>query len=90
MSQIIEIRLPDFPECWDSCGNCGSNGVLVDDIPYGVGDTVQRDDTILVLETGKVALDIPAPADGEIVGVLVNIGDVLQAKQIILLLELAD
>lgn len=90
MSDIIEIRLPIFPECWQSCGNCGSNGITIDDITVTVGDRVQRDDTILVLETGKVALDIPSPATGEVVAILVEVGDQVSEREIVMLLELAN
>lgn len=77
-----------FPECWHSCGNCGQNGITVDDIPLLVGDWVERDQTILVLETGKVALDIPAPAAGDVVGILVEVGDIVTERALILLLEI--
>ena len=90
MSQIVEVRLPAFPECWAACGNCGSHGVTVEEMPFVVGDRVQRDDTLLVLETGKVALEIPSPAAGLIVGILVEEGDALQDQQIVMLLEVID
>ncbi len=89
MREIVEIRLPIFPECWSSCGNCGQNGVTVDDIPVTVGTWVERDDTLLVLETGKVALDIPSPVSGEIVGILVEIGDTVNEREIVMLVETA-
>ncbi len=90
MSEIIEVRLPIFPECWRSCGNCGQNGVTVDDIPVVVGDRIARDDTCLVLETGKVALDIPSPVSGEVIAILVEIGDVVTENEVVLLVETAD
>lgn len=40
-----------------------------------VGDWVERDETILTLETGKVALDIPSPYSGRVVEVHVTAGD---------------
>ena len=27
MSKIVEVLIPKYPECWSSCGNCGS-GIL--------------------------------------------------------------
>lgn len=87
MLEVIEVRLPVFPECWTSCGNCGQGGVTVDDVLVLVGDKVVRDQTILVLETGKVALDIPAPAAGEVLAIFMEIGDMVEEKQLILLLE---
>lgn len=87
MSEIIEVRLPKYPECWESCGNCGSGEVLVDDVRVLPGDTVERDDTLIVLETGKVALDIPSPRAGKVLELFVVAGDKVVERQIILTLE---
>ena len=87
---IIEVKIPRFPECWESCGNCGSGEVIVDDLLVFPGDLVARDDTIIVLETGKVALDIPAPHDGRVLAVNVVPGDKVGEGQVILTLELLD
>ena len=87
MSEIIEVRLPKYPECWESCGNCGSGAVLVVDVRVLPGDTVERDDTLIVLETGKVALDIPSPRAGKVLELFVAAGDKVVERQIILTLE---
>jgi pyruvate/2-oxoglutarate dehydrogenase complex dihydrolipoamide acyltransferase (E2) component len=49
--------------------------VSVLEILVAPGDRVARDDTILVLETGKVALDIPSPWAGTVQEVRVAEGD---------------
>ena len=54
------------------------------------GDLVARDDTIIVLETGKVALDIPSPLNGRVLEVNVVPGDKVREGQVILTLELID
>jgi len=51
------------------------------------GDHVDRDDTIIVLETGKVALDIPSPYTGTVVELFVAAGDEVVERQLILTLE---
>ena len=51
-AKIIEVRIPKYPECWESCGNCGSGDVIVDDVLVLPGDSVERDNTLIVLETG--------------------------------------
>lgn len=88
MSTIFEVRLPKYPECWESCGNCGSGEVTIDDILVLPGDTVSRDDTIVILETGKVALDIPSPQSGTVIKLFVAPGDKVVERQLILTLEL--
>ena len=90
MSRIVEVRIPKFPECWESCGNCGSGEVIVDDVLVLPGDTVERDDNLIVLETGKVALDIPTPSAGRILELRVAAGDIVSEGQVILTLEVAE
>jgi pyruvate/2-oxoglutarate dehydrogenase complex dihydrolipoamide acyltransferase (E2) component len=87
MSRIVEVRIPQFPECWESCGNCGSGEVLIDDVLVLPGDMVERDDNLIVLETGKVALDIPTPSAGKIVELRVAAGDKVIEGQVFLTLE---
>lgn len=71
----IEVRLPKFPECWETCGNCGQGEVLIDKVHVQPGDTIRLDDPLITLETGKVALDIPSPYAGTVVEVCVGEGD---------------
>ncbi len=40
-----------------------------------VGDAVKRDEPLVELETDKVALEVPSPADGVLAEVLANAGD---------------
>jgi hypothetical protein len=87
MSRIVEIRIPKFPECWASCGNCGSGGVTVDDVLVLPGDRVEREDNLIILETGKVALDIPTPADGKVIALHVAAGDSVAEGQLFMTLE---
>lgn len=89
MSRIIEVRIPKYPECWESCGNCGSGEVIVDDILVLPGDVVERDDNLIVLETGKVALDIPSPNAGRVLELCVAAGESVSEGQIILRLEVS-
>ena len=89
MSKTVEIRIPKFPECWSSCGNCGSGEVVVDDVLVLPGDTIERDDTVIVLETGKVALDIPSPAAGRVLELRVTAGEKVREGDVILMLEIA-
>lgn len=87
MGKIVEVVIPKYPECWKSCGNCGSGELSVDDVLVFPGDRVVRDETLIVLETGKVALDIPAPIAGTVVELFVAAGDAIVEGQLILTLE---
>ena len=88
MSRMIEVRIPKYPECWKSCGNCGSGELSVDDVLVLPGDRVARDETLIVIETGKVAIDIPAPTAGSVVDLHIAAGVPASEGQIILTLEI--
>lgn len=83
----VEVRMPKYPECWETCGNCASGEVVIQTLLVRPGDEIGRDDTILVLETGKVALDIPSPQAGRVVGVFVDEGDLVAEGQLLLTIE---
>lgn len=87
MSGPIEVRMPKYPECWESCGNCAQGDVFVLELLVQPGDTLARDDNILTLETGKVALDIPSPYAGTVREVFVCEGDVLAEGALLLTLD---
>jgi len=79
--------MPKYPECWESCGNCAAGDVFILELLVKVGDHVERDDNILTLETGKVALDIPTPYAGTITEVHVIEGDVVAEGALLVTLE---
>lgn len=87
MSRIVEVRMPKYPDCWEACGNCGSGEVIVDTLLVGPGDEIACDDTILVLETGKVALDIPSPQAGRVVELFVEEGNRVPEGALLLTIE---
>ena len=83
------VRMPKYPECWQSCGSCASGDVVVLELLVKVGDVIARDDNVLTLETGKVALDIPSPAAGRVVAIHVTEGDTVDEGALLASLETA-
>jgi len=71
----VVIRMPKYPECWQSCGSCASGDVFILEMLVKPGDLIARDDNLLTLETGKVALDIPSPQAGRVLAIHVTAGD---------------
>jgi dihydrolipoamide dehydrogenase len=61
-----EIRLPDIGDFKD---------VPIIEIHIAPGQSVQKEATILTLESDKATLDVPAPEDGVIGEIYVKIGD---------------
>ncbi|MCB1581440.1 MAG: dihydrolipoyllysine-residue succinyltransferase [Marinicella sp.] len=47
------------------------------------GDFVKRDENLVDLETDKVVLEVPAPADGILESIAVEAGDVVEANQVL-------
>ena len=87
MGKIVEVRIPIYPECWDTCGNCAQGDVVVEEVLVNPGDTVQFDDNLIILETGKVALDIQSPHAGRVVEVFVEAGQEVAEGALILTIE---
>lgn len=79
---IKDIILPDLGE--------GIDGAEVSEISVSVGDTVTPDQTILVLESEKASMEIPAEANGTITEILVSSGDELKPGQTLMKMEVAD
>lgn len=81
------VRMPKYPECWSSCGSCANGKVFILELLVKVGDLVERDDNILTLETGKVALDIPSPYAGRVQEIHVIEGDTVDEGALLVTLE---
>lgn len=79
---IKDIFLPDLGE--------GIEGAEVSEISVSVGDKVTPDQTILVLESEKASMEIPAEANGLVTEILVSPGDELKPGQALMKLEVAD
>ncbi|HEX8987603.1 MAG TPA: biotin/lipoyl-containing protein [Rhodocyclaceae bacterium] len=84
---LREVRMPRFPECWETCGNCANGEVFILDVHVKPGDVLRVDDNLITLETGKVALDIPSPYEGTVVEVRVREGEGVAEGDVIALLS---
>ena len=78
---IKKILLPDLGE--------GIDGAEVSEVSVSVGDIVDSDDTILVLESDKASMEIPADINGSVTEILVSAGDELKPGHILMKIELA-
>ncbi len=83
----VVIRMPKYPECWQSCGSCASGDVFILELLVKPGDLIARDDNLLTLETGKVALDIPSPQAGRVLAIHVTAGDTVDEGAPLVTLE---
>ncbi len=62
----VAVAVPDIGDATD---------VEVIEVAVKVGDTVSEGDTLIVLESDKASMEIPAPADGVVESVTVKEGD---------------
>lgn len=68
----------------------GAEGVEVIEIAVKAGDEVAEGDTLLVLESDKASMEIPAPAAGTIASLAVNIGDKVSQGSLIGVMKTAS
>ena len=78
MSQTIEIKVPDIGNFKD---------VAVIDIAVKAGDTVEKEQALISLETDKATIDVPAPVAGVVKQLKIKVGDKVSEGSVILLLE---
>jgi pyruvate dehydrogenase E2 component (dihydrolipoamide acetyltransferase) len=64
--------------------------VEVIELLVSVGQAVEENDSLLVLESDKAAMEIPAPMAGTVVSIAVNLGDQVSTGSAMLSLEVAD
>ncbi len=68
----------------------GATDVDVIEISVAVGDTVEEGDSIIVLESDKASMDVPAPVSGTIKSVLVSEGDKVSEGEDYVVIESAS
>ncbi|MFP4155672.1 MAG: dihydrolipoyl dehydrogenase [Halothiobacillaceae bacterium] len=74
MSQTIDIRLPDI-------GNFDSVDVI--EVLVEAGESVEKDASLITLESDKATMEIPAPQAGRIVELTVGVGDKVSTGDLI-------
>lgn len=77
----IEVKVPHLPE--------SITDATVSTWHKKVGDKVSRDENIVDLETDKVMLEVPAPADGIIKQITKETGSTVQAEEVIAIIDTA-
>ena len=77
-----QITLPDLGE--------GIDNAEVSEVSVSVGDAVEKNDTLIVLESDKASMEIPAEEAGVVLEVLINPGDEVSTGQPLLSMELTS
>ena len=79
---IKEIILPELGE--------GIDGAEVSEVSVTVGDVVAVDETIVVLESEKASMEIPADVSGTISEILVGAGDELKPGHLLMKIKTSE
>jgi pyruvate dehydrogenase E2 component (dihydrolipoamide acetyltransferase) len=77
----VDVPVPDIG---------GAEGVEVIEISVKAGDKVEEGDSLIVLETDKASMEIPAPSAGEVVSIALNVGDKVSQGDKICVLKTAS
>ena len=78
MSQLIDIKVPDIGDYKD---------VPVIEVLVKVGDQVEKEQSIVVLESDKATMDVPSSHSGIVKEVKVKVGDSISEGATVLVLE---
>ncbi|HFB65491.1 MAG TPA: dihydrolipoyllysine-residue acetyltransferase [Aeromonadales bacterium] len=73
-----QILIPDL-------GDIGEVDVI--EIPIEVGDEIQKEDTMVVLESDKATMEVPAPEGGIVKEILLHEGDKVKEGSAVIMLE---
>ena len=80
MSSNVEVRVPDIG---------GAAGVKVIEVLVAVGDTVEKEQSLVTLESEKATMDVPSSAAGRVVAVHVTPGAEAAEGTLVVTLEVS-
>jgi len=81
MSQLVEIKVPDI-------GNFKDVDVI--EVMVKAGDTIEKEQGLITLETDKAAMDVPSPYAGTVKAMKLKQGDKVSEGSVILTMEVAE
>ena len=78
MSKLIEVKVPDIGE-FDEVG--------VIEILVKPGDPVEKETSLITVESDKATMEIPSPLAGVVKEIKIKLGDKVSKGSLLLLLE---
>ncbi|MDV6348310.1 dihydrolipoyl dehydrogenase [Nitrosomonas sp. Is35] len=81
MTQTVEIKIPDIGDFKD---------VPVIEVLVAPGDKVEKETSLITLETDKASLEVPAPQAGVVQDLKVKVGDKVSEGTVILTLAVTE
>lgn len=81
MTQVVEIKIPDIGDFKD---------VPVIELLVSPGDTVEKETSLITLETDKASMEVPSPYAGVVQEIKVKAGDKVSEGSVILTLAVIE
>ena len=78
MTKVLEIKVPDIGDY---------KGVPVIEVHIKVGDRVEKEQSLVTLESDKATMDVPSSHAGVVKDVKVKVGDSISEGDVVILLE---
>ena len=78
MTKVLEIKVPDIGDY---------KGVPVIEVHVKVGDRVEKEQSLVTLESDKATMDVPSSHAGVVKDVKVKVGDSISEGDVVILLE---
>lgn len=75
---VIEVKVPDIGDF---------DAVEVIEVLVKPGDTIEQEQSLIVLESDKASMDVPSSAAGKVVEVKVKVGDKVAKDTVICTVE---
>lgn len=79
-TKTIEVKVPDIGE---------DGEVDVIEVLVNEGDSIEKEDGLITLETDKATMDVPSPEAGTIKSIEVKVGDKVSQGSLVIMLEVA-
>ncbi len=76
----MEIKTPDL----------GVDSAEVSEIMVSVGDIIEENDNIVLLESDKASVEVPAPISGKVKSILVSVGDTVSEGVVLIDIEAVE
>ena len=77
----LEVRIPDIGDAKD---------VEVIEICVEVGQEIDVDDALIVIESDKASMEVPAPVKGTVVSIASNLGDKVNTDDLVLTMNVEE
>jgi pyruvate dehydrogenase E2 component (dihydrolipoamide acetyltransferase) len=81
MSKLIEIHVPDIGDY---------NDVPVIEVLVKVGDVIEKEQSVVTLESDKATMDVPSSHAGLVKEIKVKVGDLISEGALVLVIESSD